>query len=125
VLLWRASVSCCRFWWELGHEGSYSPLFFLGAKFNITSLIFIGRDMSEVILNLVPRGEKQGSKNLCNTRDQVAKLFTGRKFLTCACKVLTFNLYQSNTSLLKCKGHCELYNIHRILVFMRGEGGET
>jgi hypothetical protein len=80
----------------------------------------------EVILNLVPRGKKkQGTKNLWNTRDQVAKLFAGRKFLTHACKVLTFNLHRSNTSLLKCNGHCELYNIHRILVFRRAEGGET
>jgi hypothetical protein len=82
--------------------------------------------MSEVTLNLLPRGgKKQGSKNLCNTRDEGAKLFTGRKFLTRACKVLTFNLQQSNTSLLKCNGHCELYNLHRILVFRRAEGGET
>jgi hypothetical protein len=64
--------------------------------------------MSEVILlNLVPWGGDQGSKNLCNGRDQVAKLFTGRKFFTRACKVLTFNLHLSNT-LLKCNGHCEL-----------------
>jgi hypothetical protein len=80
--------------------------------------------MSEVILNLVPR-KKKWSKNLCNTRHQVAKLFTGRKFLTRACKVLTFNLHQSNTSLLKYNGHCKLYNIHRILVFRRAEGRET
>jgi hypothetical protein len=81
--------------------------------------------MSEVILNLVPVGITQGSKNLCNKRDQVAKLFTGRKFVTDACKVLTFNLHQSNTLLLKCNGHCELYNLHRIFVFSRAEGEET
>jgi hypothetical protein len=33
-------------------------LFFLGTKFNITSLISTGREMSEVILNLVPRRKK-------------------------------------------------------------------
>jgi hypothetical protein len=32
-------------------------------------------DMSEVILNLVPR-KKGGSKNLCSARDNVAKLFS-------------------------------------------------
>jgi hypothetical protein len=68
-------------------------------------------------------GEKK--TNLCSTRDQAAKLFTGRKLLTHACKILIFNLHQSNTSLLKCNGHCELYNIHRILVFRRAESGET
>jgi hypothetical protein len=71
------------------------------------------KDMSEVILHLDPMGKKQGSKNLSNTRDQVAKLFTGRKFLTAACKILKFNLLQSNTFLLKCNGYCELYNLHR------------
>jgi hypothetical protein len=65
-------------------------------------------DMSEVIFNLVPMGGGQGSKNLCNTRDQVAKLFTRRKFLTRTRKVLTFNLHQSNNTLLKCNGHSEL-----------------
>jgi hypothetical protein len=40
-------------------RGSSSHLlFFLGNKFNITSLITIRRDMSEVILNLVPKKEK-------------------------------------------------------------------
>jgi hypothetical protein len=35
-------------------------------------------DMSEAILNLVPRKKRGGggSKNLCSTRDQVAKLFS-------------------------------------------------
>jgi hypothetical protein len=81
--------------------------------------------MSEEILNLVPKETQLGGKNVCNTRDQVVKSFTGRKFLTGACKVLTFNLHQSNTSLLKCNGHCEPYNSHRILVFRRAEAGET
>jgi hypothetical protein len=27
--------------------------------------------------------------------------------------------------LLKCNGHCEPYNSHRILVFRRAEAGET
>jgi hypothetical protein len=78
-------------------RGSSSPLIFLlGTKFNITSLINIRREMSEVILNFVPKKKKiQGSKNICNTRDQVAKLFTRRKFLTSACKVLTFNLHHA------------------------------
>jgi hypothetical protein len=35
-----------------------SPPPFFGAKFNITSLLSIRRDMSEVILNLVPSGKK-------------------------------------------------------------------
>jgi hypothetical protein len=39
--------------------------FFLGTKFNITSLISLPVDMSEVILNLVPR-KKEGSKNPCS-----------------------------------------------------------
>jgi hypothetical protein len=46
----------------------------------------MGRDTSE-ILNLVPREEKKSSKYLCNTRDQVAKSFTGRKFHTGACNI--------------------------------------
>jgi hypothetical protein len=50
--------------------------FFLGTKFNITSLISLPMDMSEVILNFVPRKKKGGSKNLCSARDQVAKLFS-------------------------------------------------
>jgi hypothetical protein len=33
------------------------------------------------------------SKNLCSTRNQVAKLFIMRKFLTSACEVLTFHLH--------------------------------
>jgi hypothetical protein len=32
--------------------------------------------MNEVILNLVPRKKRGGSKNLCSTRDEVAKLFS-------------------------------------------------
>jgi hypothetical protein len=59
-----------------------------GAGFNITSLISFGRDMGEVILNLVPKEKNtQRTKNLCSTRDNVAKLFIRRKFLTSACKV--------------------------------------
>jgi hypothetical protein len=46
------------------------------------------------------------SKNLCSTRNQVAKLFITRKFLTSACKMLTFHLHLSNIS-LKCTAHCE------------------
>jgi hypothetical protein len=76
------------------------------------------RNMSEVILHVVPRKErKQRSKDLCSTTDQVAKLFARRKFLTSACKVLTFHLHQSINTLLKCNEHCGLYNIHRTLVF--------
>jgi hypothetical protein len=47
----------------------------------------IGRDMGEVTLKSVPRRRTQWSMNLCNTRDQGAKLFIRRKFLTSACKV--------------------------------------
>jgi hypothetical protein len=37
--------------------------------------------------------KKWKNKNLCSTRYQVAKLFIMRKFLTTACKALTFHLY--------------------------------
>jgi hypothetical protein len=41
-----------------------------GTRFNIISLISLPKDMSEVILNLVPRKKTQRSKNVCSTRDQ-------------------------------------------------------
>jgi hypothetical protein len=36
----------------------------------------ISVDISEVTLNLVPKKKRVGSKNLCSTGDQVAKLFS-------------------------------------------------
>jgi hypothetical protein len=73
-------------------RGSYYVVFF-GTEFNITPLISTGRDMSEAILNPVKKTHThththtQGSKNLFSSRDQVAKLFIGGKFLTSVSKV--------------------------------------
>jgi hypothetical protein len=50
-------------------------VFFSGNGFIITSLISFWQDMSEMILNLVPKEKAQRSKNLCSTRDLVTKLF--------------------------------------------------
>jgi hypothetical protein len=77
--------------------------------------------MSEVILNLVPRKKKKGIRTSAKQEIMLQNYLQGESLLTHVCKVLTFNLHQSNTSLLKCNGHCELYNIHRILVFRRAE----
>jgi hypothetical protein len=78
-------------------------------QYHFTHIHQEGYEWSDIKLG--SKKKKRGSKNLCSTRDQVAKLFTGRKFLTSACKALTFNLHQSNT-LQKCNGHCALYNIY-------------
>jgi hypothetical protein len=68
--------------------------FLLGTGFNI---LWKGYEWSEH--NGVRASAVQGIR--------VGKLFIGR-FLTSACKVITFHLYQFNTSLPKCTGHCEL-----------------
>jgi hypothetical protein len=63
------------------------------------------------------------STNLCSTRNQVAKLFIRRKFLTSACKVLTFHLNcltYPHWNALNIVNH----NIYKILVFRKAEGGE-
>jgi hypothetical protein len=45
-----------------------------GTRFNITSVISLPKDMSEMILNTVPK-RGGGAKNLCSRRDLVAELF--------------------------------------------------
>jgi hypothetical protein len=47
--------------------------------------------------------KNQRSKKLCNTRDQVAKLFTRRTFLTSACKTWTFRLHLWDVAIYICK----------------------
>jgi hypothetical protein len=67
--------------------------------------------LQRFLLNYVyslKRKNTQQRKNLCSTREPTAKLFIRRKFLSSACNVWTFPLHQSNTSLLKYTGHCEL-----------------
>jgi hypothetical protein len=88
--------------------------FLLGARFNITSLISFGRDMSEH--NGVRASAVQGVGG--------AKLFIGRKFLTSACKVITF-IYINPTLPYPNALDTVNYYIHRILVFRKAEGGET
>jgi hypothetical protein len=78
---------------------------FFGSTFNITSLITLPKDMSKVILNLVKK--TQWSKSLCSMRSG-CEIISRRKFLTSACKVITFHIHQLNTSLPKCTGHCKL-----------------
>jgi hypothetical protein len=58
-------LDCCKF-----------NVSFLGSKFNVTSLISLLMDMSEVILNLVPRRKKRRGGTLGSTKDQVGKLFS-------------------------------------------------
>jgi hypothetical protein len=65
--------------------------------------------------------EVHPTKSLSVHGVRVAKLFIGRKFHTSACKVQNINPTPPYSNALNIVN----YNIHRILVFRKAEGGET